>query len=140
MASLRAFKKLAKEATEGQKKIEKPVREQRAYAKGQVKAAGATALTAAALSGMTITELRKAKREAKTEAQRAKIQAAIEKTLREMAQEETKTKRSVPKRSQSPKPKLRPKDMNKGGYANCGASMKATQKSTKMMRGGMVRK
>lgn len=29
---------------------------------------------------------------------------------------------------------------NKGGYANCGASMKATQKSTKMMRGGMVRK
>ena len=31
-------------------------------------------------------------------------------------------------------------NMNKGGMANCGASMKATQKSTKMMRGGMVRK
>ena len=134
MASLNAFKKLGKNATEGQKKIEKPVREQRAYAKGQVKAAGATALTAAALSGMTITELRKAKREAETEAQRAKIQAAIEKTLREMAQEK-KTMKGDNTRGTSPKPKLRPKDMNKGGmakkkkynkggYAKCGASYK----------------
>jgi len=30
--------------------------------------------------------------------------------------------------------------MNKGGYANCGASMPATQKSTKMAYGGMVKK
>jgi len=29
---------------------------------------------------------------------------------------------------------------NKGGYANCGASMKATQKSTNMAYGGMARK
>lgn len=32
------------------------------------------------------------------------------------------------------------KKYNKGGYANCGASMKATQKSTKMAYGGMARK
>ena len=34
------------------------------------------------------------------------------------------------------------KEMNmaKGGYANCGASMKATQKSTNMAYGGMARK
>jgi uncharacterized protein YhaN len=132
MASLNAFKKLGKNATDGQKKIEKPVREQRAYAKGQVKAAGATALTAAALSGMTLTELRKAKREAETEAQRARIQAAIEKTLREMSQEK-QTMKGNNTRGTSPKPRLRPqknakggmakkKKYNKGGYAKCGAS------------------
>jgi len=32
------------------------------------------------------------------------------------------------------------KNFRKGGMANCGASMKATQKSTNMMRGGMARK
>lgn len=32
------------------------------------------------------------------------------------------------------------KKMNKGGYANCGASMPATQKSTKMAAGGMAKK
>lgn len=32
------------------------------------------------------------------------------------------------------------KKYNKGGYANCGASMPATQKSTKMAYGGMARK
>ena len=32
------------------------------------------------------------------------------------------------------------KKYNKGGYANCGASMAATQKSTKMAYGGMARK
>jgi hypothetical protein len=37
-----------------------------------------------------------------------------------------------------PKPKAR---MAKGGYANCGASMKPTQKSTtKMAAGGMLKK
>ena len=52
-------------------------------------------------------------------------------------------------RASSPKPKLRPTEMSKGGkvkkyakggYANCGASMKATQKSTNMAYGGMARK
>ena len=33
-----------------------------------------------------------------------------------------------------------PKRMNKGGYSNCGASMPATQKSTKMAYGGMAKK
>ena len=33
-----------------------------------------------------------------------------------------------------------PKKYAKGGYSNCGASMKATQKSTNMMYGGMVKK
>ena len=32
------------------------------------------------------------------------------------------------------------KKMNKGGYANCGASMKPAQKSTQMMKGGYARK
>lgn len=32
------------------------------------------------------------------------------------------------------------KKYNKGGYANCGASVKAAQKSTKMAYGGMARK
>jgi len=31
-------------------------------------------------------------------------------------------------------------EFNKGGYANCGASMKATQESTNMAYGGMARK
>jgi hypothetical protein len=38
------------------------------------------------------------------------------------------------------KTQTRKPSYNKGGYANCGASMKATQKSTKMAYGGMARK
>jgi len=42
------------------------------------------------------------------------------------------------KKGPLPKPKAR---MAKGGYANCGASMKPTQKSTtKMAAGGMMKK
>ena len=131
----RKAKKLSKKATEGQKKIEPAVREQRAYAKGQAKAAGATA----ALAGLGIAELRSRLKDAETEKERAQIKAAIEKTLRKMS-EDDKPKRSVPRNSQSPRPKLRPKEMNKGGYANCGASMKPTQKSTNMAYGGMAKK
>jgi len=46
----------------------------------------------------------------------------------------------------TPKPKRKAKGgmakkYNKGGYANCGASMKATQKSSqKMAKGGMLKK
>jgi len=37
--------------------------------------------------------------------------------------------------------KMKKQKMNKGGYANCGASMSATQKSTqKMAKGGMLKK
>ena len=35
---------------------------------------------------------------------------------------------------------LREAGFAKGGYANCGASVKPTQKSTKMMYGGMAKK
>ena len=112
MASLKAVGKLLKKQTAGQKKIEIPLRNQRGYAKGQVKAAGATGLSMAALGGMSIKELNDAKKEAKSEAERAKIQAAIEKTLRQMAQEETANKRSVGSINQSPRPKLRPEGLS----------------------------
>ena len=123
----RKIKKLSKPATDGQEKIEPVTREQRAYAKGQVKAAGATA----ALAGLGVTELLRRLDKADTEKERAQLKAAIEMAVAEANKEESaKPKRTVPRNSQSPKPKLRPKEMNKGGMANCGASMKATQKST----------
>lgn len=111
MASLKAFGRLAKKETAGQEKISTPLRSQRGYAKGQLKAAGATGLTMAALSGMTIAELRKAKKEAQTEAERAKIQAAIEKTLRQMKENEGTTS----KVNQSLRPRARPEGKAKGG-------------------------
>lgn len=126
---MKAVGRLLKKPTAGQQKVETPVRNQRAYAKGQVKAAGATGLTMAALSGMTITELRKAKREAETEAQRAKIQAAIEKTLRKMEQEK-KTMKGNNTRGTSPKPRLRPQNKAKGGAV----------KKTKLKAGGYAKK
>jgi len=135
MASMKAVTRLMKTQTKGQKQIETPLRNQRGYAKGQAKAAGATGLSMAALGGMSLKELRDAKKKAETEAQRAKIQAAIEKTLREMAQEE-KTMKGNNTRGTSPKPRLRPEGNAKGGYktkmagggyANCGASVPGTQ-------------
>ena len=80
-----AVKKVLKKATKGQKKVEPAVKQQRAYGKGQVKAATATGLTAAALAGMSLKELRAELKKAKLEKERALIKAAIEKTLREMA-------------------------------------------------------
>ena len=74
----------------------------------------ATGLTMAALSNMSLKELRAAKRKAETEAQQAKIQAAIEKTLRKMEQEK-KTMKGNNTRGTSPKPKLRPQTKAKGG-------------------------
>jgi hypothetical protein len=144
-------KRLAKAVepeTEGQKKVKKATKGQRAYARGQMKGAAAGATGAAALAGLGITELRARLKEAETEKERADIKAAIEKTLREMSEEE-KTMKGDNTRGTSPKPKLRPKEMSKGGkvkkyakggYANCGASMKPTQKSTNMAYGGMARK
>ena len=49
---------------------------------------------------------------------------------------EPKNKRKEPKK----KRKAEKAGMAKGGYANCGASMPATQKSTKMAYGGMAKK
>lgn len=85
----------------------------------------ATGITMAALSNMSLEELRAAKRKAESEAQRAKIQAAIEKELRKLAS--TGNMKGKNTRGTSPKPKLRPANMNKGGYANCGASVPGTQ-------------
>ncbi len=104
---MQAIAKVAKKATEGQKKVEPAVRKQRAYGKGQLKAAGATGLTAAALGAMSLKELRAELKKAKTEAEQAKIKAAIEKTLRKMMQEEAAEKK---------------KDMNRGGVLKAPAA------------------
>ncbi len=104
---MQAIAKVAKKATEGQKKVEPAVRKQRAYGKGQLKAAGATGLTAAALGAMSLKELRAELKNAKTEAEQAKIKAAIEKTLRKMMQEEAAEKK---------------KDMNRGGVLKAPAA------------------
>ena len=127
---IKAIAKVAKKATEGQKKVEPAVKQQRAYGKGQLKAAGATGLTAAALAGMSLKELRAELKKAKLEEERAKIKAAIEKTLREMATKE------------------KDKDMNRGGVLKkpsadqTGLKKLPTAVRNKMgymKRGGMVR-
>ena len=73
----RKIKKLAKRPTEGQKKIETPVKEQRAYAKGQAKAA----LTVGGLSGLSVAALTKMLKNEKEEKNRAILQTAIEKAV-----------------------------------------------------------
>jgi hypothetical protein len=110
---------LAKKATPGQEKIEKATKGQRAYAKGQAKAAGATAGAA----GLGIAALNKKLKEAETEAERQKIRADIEKLMREMAAEEKTDNKS--------KGGMARKKYNKGGYANCGASVPPNGKSRK---------
>ena len=128
---IKAIAKVAKKATEGQRKVEPAVKQQRAYGKGQLKAAGATGLTAAALAGMSLKELRAELKKAKLEEERAKIKAAIEKTLREMATKEKDDK-----------------DMNRGGVLKkpsadqTGLKKLPTAVRNKMgymKRGGMVR-
>jgi hypothetical protein len=131
----KAVKRAAKAAskqTAGQKKIEKATKGQRAYARGQMKGAAAAAGVTAGLAGLGIAELNRRLKEAETEKERAQIQVAIEKTIRQMAQEEAE----MNKKSKGGMPKK----YAKGGYANCGASMKPTQKSSKMAYGGMSRK
>ena len=126
-----AVKKVLKKPTKGQQQVEPAVKQQRAYGKGQLKAAGATGLTAAALAGMSLKELRAELKKAKLEEERALIKAAIEKTLREMATKEKDDK-----------------DMNRGGVLK---KQSADQTGLKklpsavrnkmgyMKRGGMVR-
>ena len=128
---IKAIAKVAKKATEGQKKVEPAVKQQRAYGKGQLKAAGATGLTAAALAGMSLKELRAELKKAKLEEERALIKAAIEKTLREMATKEKDDKDmnrggvlKKPSADQTGLKKLPSAVRNKMGY---------------MKRGGMVR-
>ena len=77
----RKVKKLATPPSEGQKKIETPVKEQRAYAKGQAKAAGATLLTAAAVAKMSLSQMEKKLKEEENEKNRAILKAGIEKAV-----------------------------------------------------------
>ena len=121
----RKAKKLMKPANEGQRKVEPAVREQRAYAKGQVKAAGAAALTAAVIGKMSLDEMRSRLKSETDEKNRALLREAITRAVSE-AKDYVETKPTS-----TPRPKARPKQMNKGGYANCGASVAGTQNSGK---------
>ena len=147
----RKIKKLAKKPTAGQKQIETPVKEQRAYAKGQVKAAAATA----GLAGLGIRELNKrlrenekamedaktAKERAELKAERAEIKAAVEKTLREM-QSEGMQKGGMglkkPTLDQKGLKKLPTEVRNKMGYMKRGGMMKSGNND--MRKGGMFYK
>ena len=77
----RKVKKLATPPSEGQKKIETPVKEQRAYAKGQAKAAGATLLTTAAVAKMSLSQMEKRLEKEENEKNRAILKAGIEKAV-----------------------------------------------------------
>ena len=121
----RKAKKLMKPASDGQRQVEPAVREQRAYAKGQVKAAGAAALTAAVIGKMSLEEMRSRLKSETDEKNRALLREAITRAVSE-AKDYVETKPTS-----TPRPKARPKQMNKGGYANCGASVAGTQNSGK---------
>ncbi len=121
----RKAKKLMKPASDGQRQVEPAVREQRAYAKGQVKAAGAAALTAAVIGKMSLEEMRSRLKSETDEKNRALLREAITRAVAE-AKDYVETKPTSTLR-----PKARPKQMNKGGYANCGASVSGTQNSGK---------
>lgn len=144
---MQAIAKVAKKATEGQKKVEPAVRKQRAYGKGQLKAAGATGLTAAALGAMSLKELRAELKKAKTEAEQEKIKAAIEKTLRKMMQEEAAEKKKdmnrggvlkAPSADQTGLKKLPTPVRNKMGYMKRGGTMRTGHAD--MRKGGMFYK
>jgi len=139
--------KAASKQTPGQAKVEQATKGQRAYARGQIKGgaagAGAAGLTAAVIGKMSLDEMRQRLKTATNEKDRALLNEAITKAVAE-AKDYVETKPTT-----SPRPKSRPNNLNKGGmpkkyakggYSNCGASMKATQKSSKMMYGGMVKK
>lgn len=134
-------KRVAKAATKkepGQAQSEMGTKGQRVYARGQIKGAaagaGAAGLTAAVVGKMSLDEMRERLKTAKDEKDRALLREAITKAVAE-AKDYVETKPTT-----SPRPRSRPMGMNKGGYANCGASMKATQNSTKMACGGMAKK
>jgi len=134
-------KRVAKAATKQnprQAQSEMGTKGQRVYARGQIKGgvagAGAAGLTAAVVGKMSLDEMRERLKTAKDEKDRALLREAITKAVAE-ANEYVETKPTT-----SPRPRSRPMGMAKGGYANCGASMEATQSSTKMAYGGMAKK
>ena len=139
--------KAASKQTPGQAKVEQATKGQRAYARGQIKGgaagAGATALTAAVIGKMSLDEMKDRVKTDPDAENRALLREAIMKAVAE-ANDYVETKPTT-----SPRPRSRPMGMAKGGmpkkykdggYANCGASMKATQNSTKMAYGGMAKK
>ena len=143
---LEAIAKVAKKATKGQQQVEPAVRKQRAYGKGQLKAAGAAGLTAAALGAMSLKELRAELKKAKTEAEQEKIKAAIEKTLRRMMQEEAAKEKDMkrggvlktPAADQTGLKKLPTPVRNKMGYMKRGGTMRTGHMD--MRKGGIFYK
>jgi ATP phosphoribosyltransferase len=110
-----------------------------------------TTMTARSLASVSTTlenKIRRLERKKELTAEQKKELTALKKQLKdvdnEMAAEASKAGRSSQQTARDRKMKdkvtLPEIPFNKGGYANCGASMKPTQKSTNMMRGGMVRK
>lgn len=134
---------------------------------GAVAGVVATGSVSAVGLGELFKRMKNAQSESERAATQAEIEKQIRRLAQEdakAAREELakiKAQGTASKVSQSPRPKARPEGMakggavhrmpdgsmmkgakhgyNKGGYANCGASMKATQKST-MACGGMVHK
>ena len=143
-----AVSKVLKRPTKGQQQVEPAVRKQRAYGKGQLKAAGATGLTAAALGAMSLKELRAELKKAKTEAEQEKIKAAIEKTLRRMMQEEAAKEKEkdmkrggvlkAPAADQTGLKKLPTPVRNKMGYMKRGGTMRSGHMD--MRKGGIFYK
>ena len=143
-----AVSKVLKRPTKGQQQVEPAVRKQRAYGKGQLKAAGATGLTAAALGAMSLKELRAELKKAKTETEQEKIKAAIEKTLRRMMQEEAAKEKEkdmkrggvlkAPAADQTGLKKLPTPVRNKMGYMKRGGTMRTGHAD--MRKGGMFYK
>tara|TARA_R110000822_G_scaffold56928_3_gene143619 strand:- start:15287 stop:15748 length:462 start_codon:yes stop_codon:yes gene_type:complete len=139
--------KAASKQTPGQAKVEQATKGQRVYALGQIKGAaagaGATGLTAAVIGKMSLDEMRQRMKTATNEKDRALLNEAITKAVAE-AKDYVETKPTTSLRPKSRPNKFSkgsmPKKYAKGGYSNCGASMKATQKSTNMMYGGMAKK
>ena len=90
------------------------------------------------------------KLEAKDELSRAEkaelseMKAELKDIRKEMAAEPDRASNKAQETARAKKMKdkvtLPSMPFNKGGYANCGASVKATQKSTNMAYGGMARK
>ena len=122
-----------------------------------------TTMTARSLASVSTTlqnKIRRLENKKELTAEQKKELTALKKQLKdvdnEMAAEASKAGRSSQQTARDKKMKGKvtlseaPFDYNKGGmarkkyaqggYANCGASMKATQKSTNMAYGGMARK
>ncbi len=91
---------------------------------GRIQGAAATGFSMAALSGLSITQLKKKAEQAETARQRAVVKLAIEKAMREIAQKD-KAKAEMGGTKPQPRP---PQSKAKGGAVK------------KLKRGGAVKK